>query len=222
MLRRALVLAAVLAALVVPGRADAAGGSLTGTVGPGFTIRLVDDSTGAAVTHLDPGTYEVKINDLSEDHDFHLLGPGVDMFTQLSFVGTVTWTVTLRDGKYTFKCDSHSLHMLGTFTAGTPPVTPPPAAKPAKLLATVGPGATITLRDSMGMKIRSLKAGAYAIVVRDRSSSHSFRLAALGVNRKTTVAFKGTATWKVTLKKGTLRFYCDQHAASMRGSLKVV
>lgn len=226
MLRRSLVLAAVLAALALPGRADAADGNLTGTVGPGFTIRLTNNATGAAVTHLDPGTYVITVKDESEDHNFHLLGPGVDEFTQLGFVGTVTWTVTLKDGKYTFKGDPHPSQMIGTFTVGTPPVTPPPSPPPVttakKLLATVGPGFTIMLRDSLGRKVALLRAGAYTIVVRDRSAIHNFHLTGVGVNRKTAVAFKGTVTWKVTLKKGTLRFVCDPHAAGMRGTVRVV
>lgn len=223
MLRRALVLAAAFAALALPGRADAAEGRLTATVGPGFSIRLVNADTGEAVSHLDPGTYVITVNDLSEEHDFHLQGPGVDMFTQVDFVGTVTWTVTLKDGTYTFKCDPHASVLRGSFTVGTPPATPPPAVAVAKkLLATVGPGATISLRDSKGMKLASLEAGLYAIVVRDRARSHNFHLTGAGVNRKTTIAFNGTVTWKVKLTKGTLRFVCDAHAAAMRGAVKVV
>ena len=223
MLRRALVLAAVFAALTLPGRADAADGNLTATVGPGFTIRMVNNETGTAVSHLDPGTYVITVKDQSEEHDFHLQGPGVDMFTQVEFVGTVTWTVTLKDGRYTYKCDPHPSQMFETFTVGTPPpATTPPPAVAKKLLATVGPGATISLRDSKGMKIASLKAGLYTIVVRDRARNHNFHLTGVGVNRKTTIIFNGTVTWKVKLAKGTLRFVCDAHAATMRGAVKVL
>ncbi len=222
MLRRALILAAALVALAAPGRADAADGRLTATVGPGFSIHLTNTDSGEAVINIDPGTYVITVKDQSEEHDFHLQGPGVDMFTQLDFVGTVTWTVTLTAGSYTYKCDPHPTQMKGAFTVGVPPVAKPPVVAPKKLLATVGPGATITLRDSTGMKIASLKAGAYTIVVRDRSSAHDFHLTGAGVNKKTRIAFKGTVTWKVKLTKGTLRFVCDAHAATMRGSIKVV
>lgn len=223
MLRRALVLAAALAVLALPGRANAADGRLTATVGPGFSIHLANADTGAAVIHLDPGTYVITVKDESDEHDFHLQGPGVDMFTQLEFVGTATWTVTLKDGNYTYKCDPHSSVMRGAFTVGTPPpASKPPAATPKKLLATVGPGFTITLRDSLGMKFASLKAGAFTIVVRDRASMHNFHLFGAGVNKKTTIAFKGTVTWKVKLTRGTLRFVCDAHPVRMRGSVKVL
>ena len=47
-------------------------------------------------------------------------------------MGTVTWTVTITDGTYTFICDAHPTQMKGSFTAGNvppPPPPPPPAAK---------------------------------------------------------------------------------------------
>ena len=54
------------AVLGAAGGAGAQGQTLTGVVGPGFSIRLTD-STGAAVKHLDPGTYTIQIQDLSPD-----------------------------------------------------------------------------------------------------------------------------------------------------------
>ena len=222
MLRRALIVAAVLAALALPGRADAADGRLNATVGPGFSIHLTNADTGEAVINLDAGTYVITVKDQAEEHNFHLKGPGVDMFTQLEFVGTVTWTVTLRDGTYSYKCDPHPTQMHGAFTVGAPPVVQPPVVSPRKLVGTVGPGATITLRNAAGLKIASLKAGAYTIVVRDRSGVHGFHLTGAGVNKKTEIAFKGTVTWKVKLTKGTLRFVCDAHPAKMRGSIKIL
>ena len=70
--------------------------------------------------------------------------------------------------------------------------------------------------------MRSLKAGRYAITVRDRGAAHNFHLVGPGVNRKTGVAYRGTPrAWTVTLRKGTLRWLCDPHAAQMRGSARV-
>jgi plastocyanin len=45
-----------------------------------------------------------------------------------------------------------------------------------------------------------------------------------GYNRRTTLAFRGTQTWRVALRRtGTLRFLCDPHAAEgMRGSARIV
>ena len=95
-----------------------------------------------------------------------------------------------------------------------------PAA--TRLVATVGPGFTIALRSSAGAAVRSARPGLYTVVVRDRSSAHNFHLVGRGVNRKTGVAFRGTATWRVRLVAGaTYRFVCDPHAGGMRGSFRV-
>ena len=97
-----------------------------------------------------------------------------------------------------------------------------PAAAPAtpKLIATVGPGETITLTTAAGAKVRSVRAGTYTIVVRDRSAEHNFRLSGPGANRTTAVGFTGTATWRnVRFARGkTYLYVCDPHADDMRGS----
>ncbi len=96
--------------------AAAAGGVLTGTVGEGdaFKITLMD-STGAPVTTLKAGSYEVKVKDASAIHNFHLTGPGVEEKTTVPEKTDVTWKVTLSAGSYTFKCDPHA-NMTGSFT----------------------------------------------------------------------------------------------------------
>jgi hypothetical protein len=221
-LRTPLVLVLALGAtLLAPGEALAQTPKLTATVGPGFTIRLTGP-TGQAVTQLDPGTYEIVVSDLSEEHNFHLQGPGVNETTSLEFVGTVTWTVTFREGRYTFVCDPHSGQMQGSFVAGDPPPPPPPLPpKVQKLVATVGPRATITLRNAKGGHLHGLKPGLYTIVVRDRSKLHNVHLAGAGINRKTTRAGTGTVTWKVRLRKGTLRYYSDASPKKLKGSVRV-
>jgi plastocyanin len=98
-------------------------------------------------------------------------------------------------------------------------VAPAQAALP-KLVATDGPGFTITLKKS-GTKVTKVKAGKYSITVSDLSSIHNFHLIGPGVNKKTSVAGKGKTTWTVTLQKGkTYRFLCDPHATTMKGSFK--
>ncbi|MDF2750197.1 MAG: hypothetical protein K0T00_1373 [Gaiellaceae bacterium] len=216
-LRTLLVLAAA-AALLTPGDALAQNTRLQATVGPGFTIGLRGPD-GAAVTQLAPGTYDIVVQDLSEEHNFHLQGPGVNEATTLAFVGTVTWTVTFTDGRYTFVCDPHSAHMNGRFTAGTPP--PPPAPVVKQLVATVGPRAVITLRDARGRRLSRLTPGRYRIVVRDRSRVHNVHLAGAGINRKTTRAGRGTVTWNVRLRRGTLRYWSDASPKTLRGSVRV-
>jgi plastocyanin len=140
-------------------------------------------------------------------------------------VGTQEWTVTVRDGAYTYACDPHQGQMKGAFTVGNVPVTPtPPAAAAKKLVLTSGPGFTITLRTGAGKAAKSLRLGTYSVTVRDRSTMHNAHLAAPGVNRLTTVPFTGSRTWKVKLARaGTLSFVCDPHARQgMRGSAKIV
>ena len=100
-------------------------------------------------------------------------------------------------------------------------VVPAQAATP-KLVGTVGPGFTITLKKS-GTKVTKLKAGKYSITVSDRSSSHNFHLTGPGVNKKTSVGGTGLTQWTVTLQKGkTYRFVCDPHATIMKGSFKTL
>jgi Copper binding proteins, plastocyanin/azurin family len=89
------------------------------------------------------------------------------------------------------------------------------------LTATVGPGPTISLRRANGRRVTSLRRGRYRIVVRDRSTVHNFHLIGPGVNRKTTVRFRGTATWTFTLRRGTYRYVCDPHARQMKGNFRV-
>jgi hypothetical protein len=213
--RRALVVAfALVGALASPASAQAI--DLFGTVGPGFTITL-RDAQGRPVTQLDPGAYRIVVEDLSDFHNFHLSGPGVDMATEVESIETVTWNVTLVEGRYTFLCDPHRVDMQGRFTVGNPPPEPQP---PPRLTATVGPGNTITLTRN-GVRVRSLTAGAYTIVVRDRSRRHNFHLIGPGLNRKTAVARAGTVTWNVTFRAGTYRFASDPQRRRVRGSFTV-
>jgi len=198
---------------------------LFGTVGPDFSISLVD-AQGNDVSKLDPGTYVIQVKDLSDFHNFHLFGTGVNESTGVSATGDVTWTVTFTDGTYRFVCDAHPASMIGRFTVGTPPATspPPPAtSSPKKLVLTSGPGYSITLKTPAGKAVGSLSLGTYTVVVRDRSSFHDAHVIAPGFDRRTTVPFVGTKTWKMRLARtGTLRFLCDQHASQgMRGSAKI-
>ena len=98
-------------------------------------------------------------------------------------------------------------------------VAPAFAAAP-KLVGTVGPGFTITLTKG-GAKVKTLKAGKYMLVVRDKSNIHDFHLTGPGVNKTTSVGGTGSQTWKVTLKKGTYKYVCDPHKSVMKGSFTV-
>jgi plastocyanin len=97
------------------------------------------------------------------------------------------------------------------------------AAAPAtatKLVATVGPGFTITLKKA-GKKVTTLPAGGYTITLQDRSGFHNFSLSGQGVKKSTAVSFVGTKTWNVTLRKGKYAYVCVPHASTMRGSFTV-
>lgn len=198
---------------------------LIGTVADPGTITLRTEA-GAEVTDVPAGTYTIEVRDQSINHNFHLSGPGVDQRTEVETIATQTWTVTLQDrARYTFVCDPHNTVMRGSFTTGGGPPTPPPPPPPTRpptLTATVGPGATISLRTSRGARVTRLKAGRYRIVVRDRSNMHNFHLSGPGVNKRTTVRFRGSTTWTVTFRKGRMyRFVCDPHALRMKGSFRV-
>jgi hypothetical protein len=116
--------------------------------------------------------------------------------------------------------------MVGQFTVGAGGgANPPPpvgggGGGSGKLVGTVGPRMTISLTKG-GVKVKSLKAGKYAITVRDRSKYHDFHLKGPGLNKKTGVGYTGTQTWTVTLKSGSYKFFCDPHQAKMHGSFSV-
>jgi hypothetical protein len=205
------------AALLVPGTSRGANPVLTGRVGPdsGFTISLTDPS-GNPVTQLDPGTYDINITDLGTVHNFHLFGPGgVDQKTDVEGTGSTTWTVTLGDGTYTYRCDVHSNIMHGSFQVGTPPPPPPP---PPVLKGSVGPGHTISLKKS-GSTVKRLKKGKYTVKVRDRSAKLNFHLKGPGVSKKTGIPFKGRKTWKVRLHPGKYVYKSD--AGGLKKTFKV-
>jgi hypothetical protein len=215
MIRFGALLLVAFASLVSSAAAD--GPLLRGTTGPDFTISLID-SNGASVKQLDPGPYAVHVDDLSEFHNFHLKGPGVDQTTSVSDLGSVDWQVTLVEGTYTYLCDVHPVQMKGTFTVGSPPPPPPPPPPTPTpvtkaLKGSVGPGAKITFA-------RSTTAGRAKLTIRDLSAKDNFHLVGPGVNKKTGVAFKGAVTWTVTLKAGTYTFRSDAHP-KLRGTLKV-
>jgi plastocyanin len=118
MLRRLLLplaLAGISLAVAAAGNAGATkSAGLTGEVGPGYTIEVT--LAGKHLKTLKAGTYRIKVEDKASSHDFHLVGPGVNKTTSVAFVGEKTWTITLKPGKYTYKCDPHALAgMRGSF-----------------------------------------------------------------------------------------------------------
>ena len=103
MRRISVIVGSSLVALAVAGIGIAATAptALFGSVGPGFSITL-RDAQGGAVTRVEPGQFEIEVDDKSEEHNFHLSGPGVDVSTDVAAVGKQTFKVTLANGRYTF------------------------------------------------------------------------------------------------------------------------
>jgi hypothetical protein len=217
----AIVAAALVAVALFVGRAGADGELLIATVGTndGFDIALRFPD-GRMVEELVPGTYTVRVRDLSRLHNFHLASnsdPTVDFRTELEFVGEQDFTVTFKNGiRYAYACEPHWQTMNGEFLvrAAPPPAPPPPPPAAVRTLrASVSPSGVATLNP------RSVRFGRFRIVVRDRSARHNFRLAGRGVNRATGVSFRGSATWRVRLAKGVYRFGSD--AKRLPGRLRV-
>ena len=90
-----------------------------------------------------------------------------------------------------------------------------------KLRGTVGPGVRIQLNHG-AKRVTTLRAGIYPLVVSDRSSIHDFHISGPGLNKVVTgVAFVGTSTIKMKLKRGIYRYGCDPHRTLMRGRFTV-
>lgn len=85
---------------------------LTASVGeegdPDAFVLRVQDASGADVTELPAGEYEIQVSDPSTIHNVHLSGGGVDETTSVPETVDVTWTVTLEAGTYTVVCDPHA------------------------------------------------------------------------------------------------------------------
>jgi hypothetical protein len=79
-----------------------------------YEISLTDPD-GQPIKNLAAGAYDVKVEDLSSIHDFHLTGSGVSESTTVGEKVEKTWHVTFAPGDYSFVCDPHSSSMSGDF-----------------------------------------------------------------------------------------------------------
>ena len=181
----------------------------------GFDIGLFFPN-GERVAVLAPGTYTIVVHDRSALHNFHLASNfdgTVDFRTDVDFVGDRSFTVTFRPGtRYAYACEPHWQVMNGEFrTSSAPtPTTTTTAPPPVPTLQ-----AAVSATGAVSLRPRSVLAGTVRVVVRDRSRAFGFRLAGVGVNRRTGAAFVGTTTWSVRLGKGSYRF----GAKSLGGTL---
>jgi hypothetical protein len=134
------MLAAVLAAIgVLPAAGDAgptlgarslATYDLEGGVDDDWSIWLVPPG-GDNVTTLPPRTYVIDVSDSSNDHNYHLRGPTVDIATSIRREEYTVWTVTLAPGTYEYFSDSEPREIHETFTVSeSAPPLPPPQPQP--------------------------------------------------------------------------------------------
>ncbi len=96
--------------------AHAATPTLTGTVGPSYTITL--KMNNKVVKTLKAGKYKLVIHDMAPVHAFSLDGPSgyAKDFTTVPFTGTKTFNLTLKKGAYKYYCPPHESAMFGHFT----------------------------------------------------------------------------------------------------------
>ena len=207
----AVIVAAIAAALaVLPAAAAPAQPreTLRAEVGPGFTIFL-RRADGTAVTHLDPGEYAIVVEDKAIEHNFHISGAGVNLFTSVENVETANWTVVFANGQiYRFQCDPHATTMRGSFGVGNVPQPPPPPTV-RRLTASVSANA-ISVKTSSGAEARVVAAGSYRISVRDTAKTQNFHFTGPGVNRKSAVAGTSRTTWSVRLRAGKYTYRSDR------------
>jgi hypothetical protein len=197
--------------------------TLHGSVGPGFVVSLTYDD-GTAVLTPPPGSYRIVVDDQASDHNFHLIGPGVDMATGTEQVGSATWNVTLQNNsRYIFQCDTHPAEMNGAFVIGTPAGQPPtstgsssptPVAGSSNALA-ASVGSSAAALTYGGRRASSLKAGSYRVTIADSSPKAGFELQRVGfaATSLTTPAFVGHRTATVKLTAGKWRYFSSQRAA---------
>lgn len=183
---------------------------LTAIVGTndGFNITL-NGPDGKKLQRLLPGTYTVVVDDRSAIHNFHLASnddPTVNFRTDVAFVGQESFTVTFRnDTEYAYACEPHWQVMNGSFfvTDAQSPPPPPPPPRVRTLEASVSRAGAVRLGST------SVPSGRYRIVVSDRSRTANFHLRGPGANARTGMAYRGTATLRVRLTRGTYRYGSD-------------
>jgi hypothetical protein len=76
------------------------------------------NAAGSRARQVKAGRYRITVRDVSRTQNFHLSGPGVNRKTGVRFLGTVTWTVSLKAGRYVYRSDrSKKLRGVVTVTA---------------------------------------------------------------------------------------------------------
>jgi hypothetical protein len=100
-----------------------------------------------------------------------------------------------------------------------------PAANPT-LIGKVGlhDAYTITLMFTSGLKVKTLPAGTYTLIVHDYSKIHNFALGSQTQNRRlltTGIPWVGTKKYTLHLVPGSYAFACSAHFRTMNGTFVV-
>ena len=153
------------AALAATGGSAATAKTVTGTVGPGFTIDLAD-AQGQHVAILTEGKYQLLIHDLADVHNFVLGSQSTGALiasTEVPFVGDMTFTIDLVPGAYAYACAPHFNVMNGRFVVVR--AAPPPDT-------TKSLSAKVTSKAVMLSATRATP-GNYKLTVADRSKARN-------------------------------------------------
>jgi hypothetical protein len=192
---------------------------------------------------IPPGTYTIRVVDDTDEHNFHLSGPGVDQSTSVGGMSSPTWTVTFQSGAdYRFQCDTHFDFMYGMFsTSGSAGSTGSTGSAgstggsstsggSASSSGSTGSG-TSALRGTLtgtvsasgkltfaiaGKPVKRLSAGRYRITVVDKAATRSFVVREDGHTAITvsSVPFVGTRSLTLKLAAGHWSFYTTAGAKS--------
>jgi hypothetical protein len=81
---------------------------------------------------------------------------------------------------------------------------------------------TITFQTPYHQPVRALEAGQYQIIVHDTSSRTAFQLVGRGISRKTGLRFRGTVTWRLSLRPGTYRYRSDSGSVTFPHTFSVL
>jgi hypothetical protein len=100
-----------------------------------------------------------------------------------------------------------------TALSGSPPST--------TLTAAVTPN-TITFLTPYHRSVTALESGQYQIIVHDTSSRNGFHLLGPGISRKTGLRFRGTVTWRLSLRPGTYRYRTDSGSVTSQHTFSVL
>ena len=93
-----------------------------------------------------------------------------------------------------------------------PPAHTKPPPSPPKLTATVSSASRVSLKNSRGANVTSLKAGWYTVLVEVRTRTANFHIVGPGTNKWTTKKFLGDVLWGVHFVKGSYRYMNDTRA----------